>query len=116
MSQSWSTFVRNHAQALVACDFCVVVTATFRLLYVFVLMEHATRRILHTNVTAQPTVPHYNGGRPHMSLGPGIPQPSVLLPVPVQAYRHRIPPHLRVVARPILGGLHHAYGFAEQAS
>ena len=50
-----ATFVRNHAQAIVACDFCVVVTATFRLLYVFVLMEHATRRILHVNVTAHPT-------------------------------------------------------------
>src|SRR5215468_1229718 len=57
MSQHWSTFVRNHAQVIVACDFCVVVTATFRLLYVFVLMEHATRRILHTNVTAHPTAP-----------------------------------------------------------
>src|SRR5262245_16493753 len=56
-SQRWRTFVRNHAQAVVACDFCVVVTATFRLLYVFVLMEHATRRILHANVTAHPTPP-----------------------------------------------------------
>src|SRR5712692_6621301 len=56
-SQRWATFVRNHAQAIVACDFCVVVTATFRLLYVFVIMEHATRRILHSNVTAHPTAP-----------------------------------------------------------
>ena len=56
-SQRWRTFVRNHAQAIIACDFCVVVTATFRLLYVFVLMEHATRRILHFNVTAHPTAP-----------------------------------------------------------
>src|SRR5919197_6765886 len=48
-SQRWRTFVRNHAQAIVACDFCVVVTATFRLLYVFVIMEHSTRRILHGN-------------------------------------------------------------------
>ena len=54
-SQRWRTFVRNHAQAIVACDFCVVVTATFRLLYVFVVMEHASRRILHVNVTAHPT-------------------------------------------------------------
>src|SRR5262252_5378432 len=54
-SQRWRTFVRNHAQAIVACDFCVVVTATFRLLYVFVLMEHATRQILHIHVTAHPT-------------------------------------------------------------
>src|SRR5215510_12468669 len=45
-TQRWRTFVRNHAQAIVACDFCVVVTITFRLLYVFVVMEHATRRLL----------------------------------------------------------------------
>jgi putative transposase len=54
-AQRWATFVRNHAQAIVACDFCVVVTATFHLLYVFVVMEHATRRLLHCNVTAHPT-------------------------------------------------------------
>src|SRR5262249_49407638 len=54
-SQRWRTFVRNHATAIIACDFCVVVTATFRLLYVFVVMEHATRRVLHTNVTSHPT-------------------------------------------------------------
>jgi putative transposase len=40
---------------IVACDFFVVVTATFRTLYVFVIMELETRRILHQNVTAHPT-------------------------------------------------------------
>jgi hypothetical protein len=54
-SQRWRTFVRNHANAIVACDFCMVVTATFRLLSVFVVMEHASIRILHANVTAHPT-------------------------------------------------------------
>jgi transposase InsO family protein len=49
--------VRNHAQAIVACDFCVAVTATFRLLYVFVVMEYASRRILHVHVTAHHTAP-----------------------------------------------------------
>ena len=37
-SQNWKTFVRNHAQSIVACDFLVVVTARFRTLYVFLLM------------------------------------------------------------------------------
>jgi transposase InsO family protein len=54
-SQRWRTFVRNHAQAMIACDFCLVVTATFRFLYVFVVMEHATRRILHANASVHPT-------------------------------------------------------------
>jgi transposase InsO family protein len=193
--QRWRTFVRNHAQAIVAYDFCVVVMATFRLLDVCVVMEHATRRILHTNVTAHPTAPwtlqqlreaipvahsyrfliydhdsifsqqldqsiqnlglrvlktpvrspranalcerllgtlrqecvdvvipltdnplrrllsawvqHDNLGRPYMSLGPGMPQPPAPFPMARPTHRHRIPPSLRVVARPILGGLHH---------
>ena len=53
--QRWLTFVHNHAKVIVACDFFVVVTATFRTLYVFVVMELGTRRILHHNVTAHPT-------------------------------------------------------------
>jgi putative transposase len=202
--QRWQTFVRNHAQAIVACDFCVVVTVTFRLLYVFVLMEHGTRRILHINVTAHPTaswtlqqlrealpadhryhflihdrdsifsaqldrsiqnlglrvvktpprspqanalcerllgtlrrecldfviplteshlrrivqawLPHYNEGRPHMSLGPGIPQPPPGLPIRQQTHRHGLPEHMHVVGRPILGGLHHEYRLEQQAA
>ena len=54
-SQNWSTFVRNHAQALLACDFMVEVTARFRVLYIFVVMEIGSRRILHCNVTPHPT-------------------------------------------------------------
>ena len=203
-SQRWRMFVRNHVQTIVACDFCVVITATFRLLYVFVLMEHATRRLLHVNVTAHPTaqwtlqqlrealpcghtyrflihdrdsifsqqlgrsvgnlglrvvktspqtpqanalcerligtlrrecfdflIPlsenhvrrilhawmrHYNTGRPHMSLGPGIPQPPMALPASLQADRHRIGEHPRVGAHPILGSLHHKYRLEEKAA
>ncbi len=203
-SQRWTTFVRNHAQAIVACDFCVAITSTFRLIYVFVVIEHATRRILHVNVTAHPTaewtlqqlhdaipanygyrflihdrdaifsqqldqsilhlglrvlktpprspqanaicervlgtlrrecldfvipltenhlrriltewVRHYHVGRPHMSLGPGIPQPTSPLPIPLQAHRHRLPEHLRVVACPILAGLHHDYRLEKKVS
>jgi putative transposase len=54
-SQRWRAFMCNHAQAIVACDFCVVVRATFRLLFDFVVMEHVTRRILHANATAHLT-------------------------------------------------------------
>ena len=53
--QRWLTFLRKHAKGIVACDFFVVVTASFRILYVFVIMELGSRRILHTNVTAHPT-------------------------------------------------------------
>ncbi len=49
------TFVRNHAQGILACDFFVAVTTSFRVLYVFVIMEVGTRRIAHFNVTAHPT-------------------------------------------------------------
>ena len=54
-SQPWKTFVRNHAQGIVACDFLVAVTARFRILFVFVALEIGSRRILHCNVTAHPT-------------------------------------------------------------
>jgi hypothetical protein len=40
----WSTFLKNHAGAILACNFFIAVTATFRLLYVFVVIEHGTRR------------------------------------------------------------------------
>jgi len=44
-----------HATAIVAADFVVAMTAGFRVLYVFVVMEVGSRRILHCNVTAHPT-------------------------------------------------------------
>ena len=51
---------------------------------------------------------HYNGGRPRSSLGPGIPDPS-LGALPVEPSGHRLPLGHQVVARAILGGLHHEY-------
>jgi putative transposase len=195
-SQTWSTFVRNHARSVLACDFFATVTATFRVFHVFVVLEVGTRRILHWNVTDHPTaewsaqqfrmavsgeqpyrwvihdrdsihtegvdrtigtlgltvlktpvrvpqanaycerligtirrecldwvipvteqhlrrllhewVAHYNRGRPHASLGPGIPEPASA-PIPEQADRHRLAVGHRILARPILGGLHHEY-------
>jgi len=54
-SQRWMTLVQNHAKAIIACDFFIAVTATFRLVYVFVIMEVGRRRILHFNATFHPT-------------------------------------------------------------
>ena len=51
----WSTFLRLHAQGIIACDFFLPVTVTLRRLYVFVLIEHRSRRLIHCNVTAHPT-------------------------------------------------------------
>ena len=51
-------------------------------------------------------VTHYNEGRPHMSLGPGIPQPRAALPLSCQTHRHQIPIDQRVVTRSVLSGLH----------
>ncbi|MEO8631117.1 MAG: integrase core domain-containing protein [Betaproteobacteria bacterium] len=53
--QRWSSFLRKHAKAIIACDFFVAVTVTFRLLYVFVVIHHSSRRLMHFNVTEHPT-------------------------------------------------------------
>ena len=199
--QRWSTFLRNHATAILACDFFVAVTATFRMLYVFVVIEHSTRRLAHINVTANPNadwtlqqlrevvgnggghrylihdrdrifakhlddsiralgievlrspvaspkanaicervigtarrecldwlipvsdahlrailrcwVTHYNGGRPHSALGPGVPDPPEkheTIPTPEPG--HRLATGALVLAKSILGGLHHEYSLA----
>jgi putative transposase len=54
-SQTWRTFLANHAQQLVAADFFVVPTATCRLLFVLVLLAHDRRRVVHMAVTEHPT-------------------------------------------------------------
>jgi putative transposase len=202
-SQAWRAFVRNHACSVLACDFFVTVTAGLRILYVFVVMEVGTRRILHWHITDHPTaewtaqqfrmivsgdephrcvvhdhdsmysegvdrtiaamgltvlktpvrapqanafcerligtirrecldfviplserhmrsvlgewVAHYNRGRPHASLGPGIPSPDPdWRPPPCSG--HRIRDGQRVVAKPVLGGLHFDYRLEPMAA
>jgi transposase InsO family protein len=54
-SQTWRSFLKNHVDCTAACDFFVVPTATFRLLYCFVVLMHGRRRIVHFNVTTHPT-------------------------------------------------------------
>ncbi|MCK4776076.1 MAG: integrase, partial [Candidatus Krumholzibacteria bacterium] len=53
-SQSWRTFLTNHAKDIASIDFFTVPTATFRVLYVFLVLDNASRRIIHFNVTESP--------------------------------------------------------------
>jgi transposase InsO family protein len=201
-SRNWNTFIHNHARTLLACDFMVAVTARFRVIYIFVVMEIGSRRILHCNVTARPTdqwtiqqlrdaipsdheyrflihdrhatfsseldaavaalglqvlktpirtpqanaycerligtmrrecldfmiplnerhlrgivrewVSHYNRGRPHSRLGPGI--PDLRSAPPHRTHRHRFEKAERVTSTPVLGGLHHEYALERSAA
>jgi transposase InsO family protein len=54
-SQTWRTFLTNHASQIMAADLFVVPTVTFRLLFVLVILAHDRRRIIHVDVTAHPT-------------------------------------------------------------
>ncbi|MCQ3939443.1 MAG: hypothetical protein DPW18_20720 [Chloroflexi bacterium] len=190
-SQTWGTFLGNHAESIWACDFIQVTDVFFRGLFVFVMIELGSRRIVHVGVTRQPTdgwvaqqvreatpfgqgprfllrdndckygqhvwavtegagievlrtpigapkanatcerfigsvrrecldhlllfdekqgaqvmkqyTAYFNQERPHQGLGQRVPVPSVPAPIPPPA------PPFRVIGRPVLNGLHHAY-------
>jgi transposase InsO family protein len=54
-SQTWRAFLNNHVEQLVSIDFFTVPTATFRVLFVLVVLAHHRRRLIHFNVTEHPT-------------------------------------------------------------
>jgi putative transposase len=54
-SQTWKTFLHNHLGQLVSIDFFTVPTVTLRVLFVFIVLEHRRRKVLHFNVTEHPT-------------------------------------------------------------
>ena len=54
-SQTWRTFLTNHLEQMASIDFFVVPTSTFRVLFVFVVLSHARRRVLHFQVTDHPS-------------------------------------------------------------
>jgi hypothetical protein len=65
------TFLKNHLANLVSVDFFVVPTATFRVLYVFMVLSHHRRRVVRFNVTASPTGAGTGAlGRPAPRRGP----------------------------------------------
>ena len=53
--QTWRTFLGNHVPDIAACDFFTIPTVTFRLLYVFIVLCHDRRRVVHFNVTTNPS-------------------------------------------------------------
>lgn len=55
-SQTWKTFLRNHADAITAIDMCVVPTLTFDRLFAFLVLGHGRRQLLWFEVTRHPTV------------------------------------------------------------
>jgi hypothetical protein len=54
-SQSWKTFLRNHAHAIAAIDLCIVPTVTFERLFAFLIVGYDRRRLLWIEVTRHPT-------------------------------------------------------------
>jgi transposase InsO family protein len=92
---------------------CERLIGTLRREYLDNLIPFSTH---HVGRVLTQWVRHDNAGRPHMALGPGMPQPLAGLPAPLQEQRHRWPAHGHVVARPILGGLHHEYRLEEHVA
>ena len=125
-SQNWRTFVRNQpspswtsssrlfglrvlrtpVRAPKANAYCERLVGSIRrecLDFMIPLGEKHLRRILAEWVM------HYNQGRPHLSLGPGTPEPAAAY-LPLQGHdRHSLAQDCKVVARAVLGGLHHEY-------
>jgi putative transposase len=54
-SSTWRNFLRNHAEGIAAIDMFVVASASFRLLYVMIILAHDRRKFVHTAVTEHPT-------------------------------------------------------------
>jgi putative transposase len=98
--------LRTPARAPKANAYCERLVGSIRrecLDFMIPLGEKHLRRILAEWVT------HYNQGRPHLSLGPGIPEPATVF-LPVQGHdRHSFAQDCKVAARAVLGGLHHEY-------
>src|SRR5881409_649492 len=90
-SQTWRTFLTNHVRDLVSIDFFTVPTARLRILFVFVVLAHDRRRVLHFNVIEHPTAAWT---AQQLDAFPEDPAPSYLLrdrdQVYGQQFRHRV--------------------------
>jgi putative transposase len=67
----------------------------------------------HLRFILRSWIDHYNGGRPHMALGPGVPDPpDITKAIPEPSSRYRRGDSYAVRAAAVLGGLHHEYSLA----
>ena len=89
-SQTWKTFLRNHAEAIAAIDMCVVPTVTFGLLFAFLVLGHGRRQLLWFEVTRHPTAECWPDRSPRPSPGHQR-QPTwcVTMTVPMGMSSHR---------------------------
>src|SRR5664279_3662857 len=55
MGQRWKTFLKNHSKEIISIDFLTVPTVKFKLIHVLVVIEHHRRKIIHFNITKNPT-------------------------------------------------------------
>ena len=69
-SQTWKTFLKNHMGEIVAADFFTVPTFRMRVLFVFLVVEHARRKVVHFAVTEHPTAEW--AGQQMVDRGTGI--------------------------------------------
>jgi putative transposase len=105
--------LRTPVQAPKANAYCERLIGSMRrecLDWVIPLSEKHLRRILREWVV------HYNRGRPHASLGPGIPEPATTRRLSPKHPRHELPPDCRIRIKEVLGGLHHEYRLEKVAA
>jgi transposase InsO family protein len=114
-SQSWKTFLRNHAEAIVAIDMCVVRTATFDLLFAFLVLGHGRRQLLWFEVTRHPTAAWL--ARQITEAFPWASAPTYLVRDNDRAYGHVFTSRVRAMGirdRPISPGSPWQNGIAER--
>jgi transposase InsO family protein len=114
-SQTWKTFLRNHAQAIAAIDLCVVPTLTFDRLFAFLVLGHGRRQLVWFEVTRHPTAEWL--ARQITEAFPWAPAPAYLVRDNDGAYGHVFTRRVRALGirdRPISPGSPWQNGYAER--
>ena len=103
-SQTWRTFLDNHVKDLASVDFFIVASATFRILYVLVVLKHERRQVVHFHVTEHPPMRGPNS----KSSGrfPSTRHPAICCAIATRNMGHATA-HEYIALE--LGGLHHEY-------